>query len=347
MKFGILTTPVWGKETDPQIQFAAHKEVVQTAEQLGFSAMVAGQHFLGGELRYYQPVPYLTYLSQFAPTMDVVIGIILLSLVNPVETAEQVATMDAVTGGKAVLGVGLGYSDHEFRAFGIPKETRVKRFEEGLELIKQLWSGDEVNFHGQNFVVEGQLPAVLPVRRPRPPIWIGGQGEKAIRRAARTSDAWYAPPFPTHEGLARLREVFLEEREIAGLPIDGDFPLRRELLIADSRDEARELAKARSELRFKTYLKWGLGERLDKDAGKGGFGSQSDEDIDSRFILGTAEQCAEELDRLRRDLGMTHFMFKPQWPGLPHEEAMKQIELFGTRVIPLVQQAERRDGGDQ
>lgn len=339
MKFGILTTPVWGKETDPQIQFAAHIEVVQTAEQLGFSAMVAGQHFLGGELRYYQPVPYLTYLSQFAPTMDVVIGIILLSLVNPVETAEQVATMDAVTGGKAVLGVGLGYSDHEFRAFGIPKESRVKRFEEGLELIKQLWSGDEVNFAGDNFVVEGQIPSVLPVQRPRPPIWIGGQGEKAIRRAARTSDAWYAPPFPTHEGLTRLREIFLEEREIAGLPLDGAFPLRREMLIAGSRDEARELAKERSELRFKTYLKWGLGDRLDNDAGKSAFGSQSDEDIDSRFILGTAEQCAEELDRLRRELGMTHFMFKPQWPGLPHEEAMKQIELFGTQVIPLVQQA--------
>src|ERR1700676_2334929 len=101
-KFGILTTPVWGRETDPRIQLAQHKEVVQMAQQLGFSAMVAGQHFLGGELRYPQPVPYLTHLSQFAPSMQVTIGLILLSLVNPVETAEQVATLDAVTGGKAI-----------------------------------------------------------------------------------------------------------------------------------------------------------------------------------------------------------------------------------------------------
>jgi alkanesulfonate monooxygenase SsuD/methylene tetrahydromethanopterin reductase-like flavin-dependent oxidoreductase (luciferase family) len=338
MKFGILTTPVWGRETDPAVQFAEHKELVQTAEQLGFSVMVAGQHFLGSELRYYQPVPYLTYLSQFAPSMQVAIGIILLSLVNPVETAEQVATLDAVTGGRAILGVGLGYSDHEFKAFGIPREQRVQRFEEGLELIKALWSGQEVNFRSTNFLVQGANPSVLPVQRPRPPIWIGGQGEKAIRRAARHADAWYAPPFPTHEGLARLRAVFLEERAAAGLPLDGDFPLRRELLIAGSRDEARRLAIQCSAARYNTYLKWGLGDRLEQDAKN--FGSQSNEDIDSRFVLGTPEECAAELDRLRTELGMTHFMFKSHWPGLPHVDAMRQVELFGTRVMPLLRASE-------
>lgn len=339
MKFGVLTTPVWGRETDPQIQFAQHRELVQVAEQLGFGAMVAGQHFLGGELRYYQPVPYLTHLHHYAPTMDVTIGLILLSLVNPVELAEQVATLDAITGGHAVLCVGLGYSDHEFRAFGIPRETRVRRFEEGLELIKALWSGEEVSFNGELFQVDRAFPAVQPVQRPRPPIWIGGQGEKAIRRAARMADAWYTPPFPTHEGLARLRQVFLEERDQCGLPLDGAFPVRRELVMAGSRAEARALARERSKARYYVYLKWGLGNRLDNDAGA--LGSQSDEDIDSHFILGTPEDCAEQLAGLRDDLGMTHFMFKPQWLGLLHAEAMKQLELFGTRVIPLLNGTEQ------
>ena len=284
MEFGTVITPVWGKETDPQVQFAQHREVVQLAEQLGFSSMVAGQHFLGGELRYYQPITYLTYMSQFAPSMDVVIGIVLLSLVNPVELAEQVATMDAVTGGKAVLGVGLGYSDHEFRAFGISRETRIKRFEEGIALIKALWSGEEVNFKGEMFEVEGVSPSVLPVRKPRPPIWAAGQAEKPVRRAARLADAWYPPPFPTHEGLASLRRIFLEERERCGLPLDGDFPVRRELVIADSRAEARKMAAERSAARYDLYVKWGMGDRLNKETK--GLGSQADEDIDSRFILG-------------------------------------------------------------
>lgn len=337
MKFGVLTTPVSGRETDPMIQFQQHKEVVQLADQLGFSSMVTGQHFLGEDLRFYQPVPYLTYLSQFAPEMDVVTGVVLLSLVNPIELAEQIATLDALTGGRAVLGVGLGYSDHEFKAFGINRETRVKRFEEGVELIKALWSGDEINFKGDLFTVEGVTPAVLPVQQPRPPIWIAGQSEKAVRRAARMADAWYPPPFPTHEGLARLREIFLEERALAGLPLDGEFPVRREIVIAGSRDEARRMAAERSKARYKIYLKWGLGDRLDEDAR--GFGSESDEDIDARFILGTAEDCAGQLDALREKLGMTQFILKPQWFGLPHADAMKQIELFGTQVIPLLKKS--------
>jgi alkanesulfonate monooxygenase SsuD/methylene tetrahydromethanopterin reductase-like flavin-dependent oxidoreductase (luciferase family) len=182
-------------------------------------------------------------------------------------------------------------------------------------------------------------PAVLPVQRPRPPIWIAGQGEKAVRRAARMADAWYPPPFPTHEGLAKLREIFLEERALAGLPLDGEFPVRRELVISGSRDEARRMAAERSKARYKIYLKWGLGDHLDEDAK--GFGSESDEDIDARFILGTAEDCAEQLDALREKLGMTQFILKPQWFGLPHADAMKQIELFGTHVIPLLNKPKR------
>lgn len=338
MKFGLLMTSVWDRTTPPAQQFAEHRELVQLADQLGFGSMVAGQHFLGNELRYYQPVPYLTYLSQFAPTMDVTIGLVLLSLVNPVELAEQVATLDAVTGGRAVLCVGLGYSDHEFRAFGIPRESRVRRFEEGLELIKQLWSGEETNFDGDLFKVEHALPSVMPVRQPRPPIWIGGQGEKAIRRAARMADAWYTPPFPTHDGLAALRAIFLEERAKHGLPLDGAFPVRREVVIGDGRDAAVKLAAQRSQARYDVYLKWGLGNDLDKN--NKGFGSQDDQDIIDRFILGSPEQVAEHLDALRRDLGMTHFVFKPQWLGLPHREAMRQLEEFGTQVMPLVQKAD-------
>ena len=92
------------------------------------------------------------------------------------------------------------------------------------------------------------------------------------------------------------------------------------------------MASQWSAARYKTYLKWGFGESLDNDAK--GFGSQADEDLDARFILGTEEECAEALDGLRDDLGMSHFMFKAHWPGVPHLESMRQLEKFGTGIIP-------------
>jgi alkanesulfonate monooxygenase SsuD/methylene tetrahydromethanopterin reductase-like flavin-dependent oxidoreductase (luciferase family) len=329
LTFGILPTPIYGAETPYRQQLAEHRELVSTAEQLGFGAMVCGQHFLGSELRYYQPVPYLIYLSQSAPTMTAVTGIMLLSMTNPVEVAEQFATLDAVTNGRSVFGVGLGYSEREFRALGADSRTKVARFEKGLELIKALWSGDEVNYDDGFWTVEGIRPAVLPAQRPRPPIWVGGQSEAAVRRAARVGDAWYAPPFPSHDGLASLRKVFLAEREATGQQADGAFPLRRELLIARTRSEAAEQARQRSRLRYRTYQTWGL-------SGENTPAAQAPDaiDVESQFILGSPDECAERLAALRDDLGMTHFMFKPHWPGLPHREAMAQLEWFGTAVLP-------------
>jgi alkanesulfonate monooxygenase SsuD/methylene tetrahydromethanopterin reductase-like flavin-dependent oxidoreductase (luciferase family) len=329
LRFGILPTPIYGAETPYPRQLAEHRELVSVAEQLGFSAMVCGQHFLGNELRYYQPVPYLTYLSQSAPTMTAVTGIILLSMANPVDVAEQLATLDVLTDGNSVFGVGLGYSDREFRAFGVDPKAKVARFEKGLQLIKALWSGGEVNYDDGFWAVRGARPAVLPAQKPRPPIWVGGQSEAAVRRAARVGDAWYAPPFPSHDGLAALRKVFLEERQATGQRTDGAFPVRRELLIAKTRSEAARQARQRGTLRYRTYRQWGLaGENTAAAAMPDAI------DVESHFVLGPPNECADRLSAFREELGMTHFMFKPHWPGLSHREAMAQLEWFGTAVLP-------------
>ncbi|MET7392874.1 LLM class flavin-dependent oxidoreductase [Dactylosporangium sp. NPDC005572] len=333
LHFGILPTPIYGAETPYQKQLAEHRELVRAAEELGFDHMVCGQHFLGAELRYYQPVPYLTWLSSAAPTMTVVTGIILLSMANPVDMAEQVATLDVLTGGRTVFGVGLGYSEREFRAFGIDGRTKVRRFEEALSFIRDLWSGRPVNRTGRFWQVEDVLPAVQPTRPGGPPVWVGGQSEAAVRRAARLGDAWYAPPFPSHAGLAALRAAFLEERAAHGLPTDGAFPLRRELIVADTRREAEELARRRSALRYQTYRSWGLGgEHTPTATAQAGTGVGID--VEQQFIVGSPDECVDRLGALRDELGMTHFMFKAHWQGLPHADAMRQLERFGIEVLP-------------
>jgi alkanesulfonate monooxygenase SsuD/methylene tetrahydromethanopterin reductase-like flavin-dependent oxidoreductase (luciferase family) len=333
MKFGILLTSIYDDTVDSLQQRREHEELVSTADQLGFDLMVAGQHFLGAELRYYQPVPWLAHLSHFSATMQTATGIVLLSMVNPVDMAEQMSTLDVVTGGRAIFGVGLGYSPHEFDAFGVGKGTKVRRFEESLTLIRALWSGESVDFDGEFVKVSGARPAVRPVRPGGPPIWIGGQAAGAIKRAARMGDAWYSPPFPNHEQLKQLRRLFLETRADAGLNLDGDFPVRRELVLAPTKEQAREAAIIRYQARYKTYLKWGLsGENTPKQLS----GQELADDIDSRFILGPAKECAEHLEELAAEVGMTHFVYKPHWPGLSHRDAMQQLEQFGAHVMPLL-----------
>jgi alkanesulfonate monooxygenase SsuD/methylene tetrahydromethanopterin reductase-like flavin-dependent oxidoreductase (luciferase family) len=335
VKFGLLLTAVHDARVPPGQQVAEHRELVRTADELGFDVIVCGQHFLGAELRYYQPIPYLTHMAQFGPRMRVATGILLLSMLNPVQVAEEVATLDVVTGGRATLGVAVGYADREFAALGVDKSVRGPRFEEALQVIETLWSGEEIRHQGTFFHLEGPVRAsVLPQQRPRPPIWIGGNTTVAVRRAARLGDAWYAPPFPTHTALGGLCRVFAEERNRHGLPPAREFPVRREVIVADSKEEARRGAEMRSRARYRTYLSWGLGADL-ADTG-GSFGEADDAETEGRFLLGPAEEVAAALARLRDDTGMTHFILKPQWPGLPHAEAMRQLDLIGTKVLPLL-----------
>lgn len=337
MKTIILLDAVHDASTPPEQQLAEHVELLQVAAQLGIDGVVCGQHFLGTEMRYYQPVPYLAHLATHAPAMRIVLGIILVPLLNPVQIAEDVATLDVVTSGRVTFGAGMGYSDRELRAFGVDRSERAARFEESLTLIPKLWSGQPVDHPGHFFRVDpGTRPSVLPVQRPRPPIWIGGQSRPAVRRAARLADAWYAPPFTTDAALRALAAVFADEREQHGLPPAVEFPVRRELLVARSKEEARREMADRSAARHEVYARWGLAEHGNlRDAGYS-FAAASAEEEDGRFLLGTAEDCAEGLARLRDEVGMTHFVYKPQWLGSPHGDALRQLEAFGTSVLPLL-----------
>lgn len=337
MKTIVLLDGVHDASTPPQQQLAEHQELLRLAADLGLEGIVCGQHFLGTEMRYYQPVPYLAHLATLAPDMRIVLGIMLLPLLNPVQVAEDVATLDVVTGGRVTLGAALGYSDREMRAFGIERAERPARLTESLELIAKLWSGEPVDHDGRFYRVDpGTAPSVLPIQQPRPPIWMGGQTLASVKRAARLADCWYAPPFTTHAALGDLAGAFAAERADLGLPPATEFPIRRELLVAPTREAARRGMAERAARRHEVYVKWGLAERGGlRDAGSS-FDDETPEEADGRFILGPPEVCAEGLARLREDVGMTHFVYKPQWLGMPHLEAMQQLEAFGTEVLPLL-----------
>src|SRR3954471_21727668 len=145
-------------------------EQVRLARDLGFDDVSAGQHFLSRPYQMLQPVPLLARIAADAGEMRVCSGILLLTLLNPVEVAENAATLDAITDGRFVLGLGLGYRHEENAAFGLPKR-RVSVFEQKLDIVRRLLEGEVVTAEGHGFTLDAQQLALRPARRSaaRPP----------------------------------------------------------------------------------------------------------------------------------------------------------------------------------
>ena len=254
---------------------------------------MCGQHFLGTELRYYQPIPYLAHMAAVAPGMRVATGIILLSMLNPVQVAEDFATLDVVTGGRATFGTAVGYSPREFQAFGVERSERGTTLRGGAGADQEALERRRGRARRHLFPARGDgSPLGAPVPEASPADLdrraIGARREACGPARGRVVRA----TLPDPRCAPRLVELFGEERESAGLPPATELPVRRELLIADSKEEARRGAAFRSEARYRTYLSWGLAQGGDLDQAGGGFAEADEAEAEGRFLLGPAEEVA-------------------------------------------------------
>jgi alkanesulfonate monooxygenase SsuD/methylene tetrahydromethanopterin reductase-like flavin-dependent oxidoreductase (luciferase family) len=331
LHFGLQLVAVHGAGVAPQQQLREHEELASMAEQLGFDMLSTGQHFLSAELRYYQPLLYLLRVGKAAPRLRLCTSVLLAALLNPVQAAEDIATFDALNGGRTIVGVGLGYADREYAAFGVRRGVRGQRLEEALEVLRRTWAGDERGFAGEHFSFPSLLTATLPLQTGGPAVWVGAQTPVGVQRAARVGDAWLASPLSTHAELRRLHRTFLMERERTARPAPAVMPVIRDLAVADDPATALRLAAGWSADRFAMYRRWGM----QRELGTEGL-SASPDTLAQRFILGDPQGCAEAILALRRDIDMTHLVLKPQWPGLHHRDAMRQLERFGEDILPIL-----------
>src|SRR3954471_12717074 len=140
VQIGLLLSDV-PASVPPAQQFSDIRRIVEAAQRNGFTYIAIGQHFLYGDLRWLQPVPLLARLAaEVNPDVKLVTQIMIAPLYHPVLLAEEIATLDVVTEGRLVFGVGLGYRPEEFDYLGIPFRERAGRFDESLELMKRLWT---------------------------------------------------------------------------------------------------------------------------------------------------------------------------------------------------------------
>jgi alkanesulfonate monooxygenase SsuD/methylene tetrahydromethanopterin reductase-like flavin-dependent oxidoreductase (luciferase family) len=308
-------------------------EQVWQARRLGFDDVSAGQHFLSRPFQMLQTVPLLARIAAEAGEMRVGSGILLLTLLNPVEVAENAATLDAITGGRFVLGLGLGYRQEENDAFGLP-EQRLRIFEQKLDVVRRLLEDEVVTAEGHGFRLRDQRLALRPTQRPRPPIWLAANNDKAVLRAARLADAWLLNPHTELAQLERQMALYRGERARLGLAPAGEVPIIKELYVGEDDASALRTARPFLEDKYKAYVQWGQDEVLPEgDTLRQGFDQLA---AGGRFIVGGPESCARQIREHVERLGVTSFLFRFQWPGMPQELVLASMLLAASEVFPLV-----------
>lgn len=319
---------------DDPVRFLGQQiDLVAQMSETGWDSVFVGQHFLLDGVRKAQPFPYLARMAADSGDMRLGVAIVLAALTNPVELAETVATLDVISGGRFVLGAAFGYREVAFRAFGVEKGERIHRLETNLRVVRGLLDGDRVDLDEPWCRLDGAQLVNLPVQA-RVPIWLGANGDRGVARAAALADTWIINPQASLDTVARQMDVFRTAREARGLPPDPvELPALKEVFCAETREEAFAVVGPHLEAKYRTYLDQG---QLDQLPAGEEIGTSLERLAHRRFIIGSPEDCIEQLQEWRSIVGVDHFILRTEWETMPHEVARRSVDLLTTEVLPVL-----------
>jgi probable F420-dependent oxidoreductase len=307
----------------------ALEEVVR-AEDLGFDSVWMEEHHSVTDHYWPSPLPVLAGFVTRTTRMRLGTDILVAPFYHPVRLAEDAAMLDVMSGGRFVLGIAIGYKPDEFALYGAALEKRGARFEEQLAVMKALWTQDRVAFHGTYYTVDGRLEP-RPVTRPHPPVWIGGWGDITLRRAATLADNWVPGPTADLTRLLAGKQQFLANRRAAGRnEAVTEWPLTRDVIIADTDREARELAEKHIMISYRKEYAGGWRHPF-IDAS---IAIDLDALMQNRFLIGGPDQVVRALRPFVTEYGMTHLICRVFFPGMPHRHIMRELELIAKEVRP-------------
>jgi alkanesulfonate monooxygenase SsuD/methylene tetrahydromethanopterin reductase-like flavin-dependent oxidoreductase (luciferase family) len=333
MKLGIYLNSQHPGGDDPARRFAEMVDQVRLIRRLGFDSIWSGEHHATPGFHYFPLLPMLQRLAPEAEGMWLGTNVVLLPLHNPVEVAEASAFLDVTTGGRFMLGVGLGYRTEEFAIFGVPMAERVSRLTEGIEIIRRLWTEDHVTHRGRHWQLDDVTIRPRPLQQPRPPIMVGSQVPAGIARAARIADGWMVVPVPTVDEFAAQAAAFAAARAAAGLPPSGHVCRLLEVVCAPDEETAVRRAAPSLLAKYAAYLQWGIpGITLDPGAPPA---AQLRGLAANRFVVGSPAQVVDGLLAQHR-AGVTHATMRVSWPGMPQADVLAGLEVLGREVLPEV-----------
>jgi len=280
------------------------REFVPRAEALGYDSLWVQEQMIG-DAPILEPVTLLTYAAALTATVRLGTAVLLTAIRNPVELAKSLATLDQLSKGRLVVGVGIGSPHTPHEVFGVPRDRRPRRFVEGLQVMKALWTSPRAAVNGEFWKFENVAMAPKPIQRPHPPIWFGARTELGLKRAVRHGDGWMGPgssssaEFVQHVGLIRR---FLGETKRD----PAKFAISKRVYIAvdDDRDRAERRLRGWFSVRYRNA---GMAPRVS--------------------IFGSSSECLDRLGELVR-AGARHLLMDPVF------DQSEQMELLARDIVP-------------
>ena len=313
-------------------QFEEALPIFREANRLGFDWISASQHWISAPTIWPQPFPVLARLVPEVPDMRLMTQMLILPLHNPVDVAEQVATLDQLSRGRLTLGMAIGYREVELKAAGITRADRVRRMEEGIDLMRRLWSGKEVKYEGKWTTVDGGQMGFTCFQQPHPPIILAAQSQPATRRAARLGDGVFFGPQIGFEDLRPLIALYRDSCDQHGRE-PGLIGAGRSVMLGDTKEDAVADAGEYSEKTVKMYDAWDMQERGMVEL------QLEDDELDTWAIVGSAEDCVDAILSAHHDIGLNGITLTPY--NLPSDPGarLEYVQRMGEEIVAPVKRA--------
>lgn len=298
------------------------------AETLGFDSVWTSEHHFADDAYMPSLLPLSAAIAARTQRVEIGTGLVLAPLYDPIRLAEDAATVDLISDGRFILGLGLGWLDWELEAFGTSLRDRVRRLELALETCRQAW--------GDGLVARlGVSVTPKPARPGGPPIWIGAHAEPAVRRAAALADGWMAGE-PGEDDLATalgwIRAERGAEAHAGSFAISGYWPVF-------TSEEPGAWEQVRPYLH---YMEW---KYEDAEGAKGRVGelpqppeldAQTEAALRATIICGTPDEVTAQIGQLRAIAGPElHFIGRHYFPGMDRDVMRRATALFAEQVIPM------------
>ena len=338
MEFGTFLLLQSPAAEPPEIVYQRGVEITQAAEDLGFGNMWLAEHHFSSYGYLARPMTYALHLANKTRRIRVGTAVIVVPLHHPLVIAEEIATVDLLTGGRLDVGLGRGYQRYEFERLGQDLAESRSRWEEAVDIIMLGLSGETFSYDGKYFKIPETTVFPQPVQKPTPPIWVTAQSpdsiETTVRRGFNLLSGGFGVPI---ERLREFRRIF--DTHMAEHP--PKHPIRvgtqRPVYVTDNDADARAAAEqARWNMRVTLSLRNNY-ERVERGhAQPVPFPNEpSTDDLLEKFsVIGTPDTCIRQLKRLQDAMHIDHFNCSFSFGALTQGQVLKSMRMFAEEVMP-------------